>query len=155
MALNAPGVHTSHSGGRTLGELDVRRGEPESAIDVSTLPSVNAALNAAAACFLTAGYFFIRRKNVRAHQMSMVAAFLTSSLFLASYLYYHYQVGSVAFTGQGWVRPVYFTSLVSHIVLAALIPPLALVTLYRAVKAASSCIDGSPDGHFPFGCTCP
>ncbi len=66
--------------------------------------------------------------------MSMVAAFLTSSLFLASYLYYHYQVGSVAFTGQGWARPVYFTILISHIVLAALIPPLALVTLYRAVK---------------------
>jgi len=66
--------------------------------------------------------------------MSMVAAFLTSSLFLVSYLYYHYQVGSVAFTGQGWVRPVYFALLISHIVLAALILPLALVTLYRAVK---------------------
>ena len=64
----------------------------------------------------------------------MVAAFLTSSLFLAFYLYYHYQVGSVAFTGQGWVRAVYFAILISHIILAALILPLALTTLYRAVK---------------------
>ena len=96
VALNAPGVHTSHSGDRYRDELDVRRREPGSVINASTLPDVNAALNAADACFLTAGYFFIRRKNVRAHQMSMVAAFLTSSLFLASYLYYHYQVGHSA-----------------------------------------------------------
>jgi uncharacterized membrane protein YozB (DUF420 family) len=95
---------------------------------------VNAALNATAACLLTAGYCFIRRRMVRAHQISMLAAFVTSSLFLASYLYYHYQAGSVAFTGGGWVRPVYFVILISHIALAALILPLALMTLYRAVK---------------------
>ena len=64
----------------------------------------------------------------------MVAAFAVSSLFLACYLYYHYQVGSVAFTGQGWVRPVYFAILVSHILLAAVILPLALTTLYRALR---------------------
>lgn len=64
----------------------------------------------------------------------MIAAFLVSSLFLASYLYYHYQVGSVAFTGQGWVRGAYFTILITHIVLAAVILPLALTTLYRALR---------------------
>ena len=64
----------------------------------------------------------------------MVAAFSVSSLFLASYLYYHYQVGSVAFTGLGWVRGVYFAILISHIILAAFILPLALMTLYRALR---------------------
>ena len=64
----------------------------------------------------------------------MVAAFIVSSLFLASYLYYHYQVGSVAFTGQGWVRGVYFAILISHIILAVTILPLALMTLYRALR---------------------
>lgn len=80
------------------------------------------------------GFWFIRHKNVRAHQMAMVSAFVVSSLFLACYLYYHYQVGSVAYTGQGWVRGVYFAILISHIVLAAVILPLALTTLYRAVR---------------------
>ena len=103
-------------------------------IDTSTLPTVNAALNATAACLLTAGYWFIRHDKIRAHQLSMLAAFVVSSLFLASYLYYHYQVGSVAFTGQGWVRGVYFTILVTHIILAGLIVPLVLVTLYRALR---------------------
>ena len=95
---------------------------------------MNAVLNATAACFLTAGFWCIRHQHVRAHQCSMVAAFVVSSLFLVSYLYYHYQVGSVAFTGQGWVRGVYFTILITHIVLAAVILPLALTTLYRALR---------------------
>ena len=103
-------------------------------IDASTLPGVNAALNATAACLLMGGYWFIRHKQVRAHQLSMGAAFVVSSLFLVSYLYYHYQVGSVAFTGQGWVRGVYFAILISHIILAAAILPLALMTLYRALR---------------------
>ena len=103
-------------------------------VEASLLPSVNAVLNASAACFLAAGYWFIRHKQVRAHQVSMLAAFVTSSLFLASYVYYHYHVGSVALTGQGWVRPVYFVILVSHIALAATILPLALITLYRALR---------------------
>lgn len=64
----------------------------------------------------------------------MLAAFVTSSLFLTSYLIYHYQVGSVAFTGQGWVRPVYYVILISHIFLAAIILPMALLTLYRAFR---------------------
>ena len=104
------------------------------AVEASLLPSVNAVLNASAACFLAAGYWFIRRKQVRAHRISMLAAFVTSSLFLASYVYYHYHVGSVAFTGQGWQRPVYFVILISHIALAAVILPLALITLSRALR---------------------
>jgi len=104
------------------------------AVETSLLPSVNAVLNASAACFLAAGYWFIRHRQVRAHQMSMLAAFVTSSLFLASYVYYHYHVGSVAFTGQGWMRPVYLVILISHIALAAIILPLALITLYRALR---------------------
>ncbi|MGH9460551.1 MAG: DUF420 domain-containing protein [Vicinamibacteria bacterium] len=95
---------------------------------------MNAVLNATAACLLTAGFWCIRHRRVRAHQFSMVAAFIVSSLFLTSYLYYHYRVGSVAFTGLGWARAVYFTILVTHIVLAVVILPLALTTLYRALR---------------------
>lgn len=103
-------------------------------MSVSDLPTLNAILNASAACLLVAGYLFIRRRNVRSHKMCMVAAFATSALFLASYLLYHYQAGSVAFSGQGWVRPIYFFVLITHIILAALILPLALLTLYRALR---------------------
>jgi putative membrane protein len=95
---------------------------------------LNAALNATAACLLSVGYWFIRHERVRAHRFCMVSAFIVSSLFLVSYVYYHYQVGSVAFTGQGWVRGVYFAILITHVVLAATIPPLALTTLYRALR---------------------
>ncbi|MFQ5791299.1 MAG: DUF420 domain-containing protein [Acidobacteriota bacterium] len=100
---------------------------------VSDLPALNASLNALATLLLTTGFFFIRRRRIRAHQISMGAAFFASTLFLTSYVYYHFHAGSVPFTGQGWVRPVYFTILISHILLAALVPPLALLTLYRAL----------------------
>jgi uncharacterized membrane protein YozB (DUF420 family) len=101
-------------------------------IETSLLPSVNAVLNAASALLLTAGYHFIRRRRVAAHKACMVSAFVLSILFLASYLYYHAQVGSVRFTGVGWIRPVYFTILVTHTALAAVVPPLAIVTIHRA-----------------------
>jgi uncharacterized membrane protein YozB (DUF420 family) len=104
-------------------------------MSVSDLPALNALLNTICACFLIAGYFFIRRKAIRQHQISMVLALASSTLFLVSYLVYHYNAGSVAFTGQGWVRPVYFALLISHIILAALILPMALTTLYRALRA--------------------
>ena len=100
----------------------------------SDLPPLNAALNATAACFLTIGYVFIRSKNVGRHRTSMILAFVSSSAFLVSYLVYHYHVGSVAFTGQGWARPVYFFILITHIILAASILPLATVTLLRALR---------------------
>ncbi|MGH7279118.1 MAG: DUF420 domain-containing protein [Candidatus Rokuibacteriota bacterium] len=111
-------------GGRTTG--------PEVPVDVSALPTVNAALNATSAVLLTVGYVFIRRRNVAAHRACMAGAFTVSALFLVSYVIYHYAAGSRPFGGQGWIRAVYFPLLISHIVLAAAIVPLALATLYRA-----------------------
>ena len=102
--------------------------------DVTDLPAVNATLNGISAALLAAGFVFIRRRRIDAHRRCMLAAFGTSSLFLASYLVYHYHVGSVPFTGQGPIRAVYFSILISHIVLAAVILPLALVTLQRALR---------------------
>jgi len=101
-------------------------------MEVSDLPAVNACLNSISTLLLTAGYVFIRRRQIERHRMAMTAAFVTSCLFLASYLTYHYYAGSVPFTKQGWVRPVYFTILITHIILAAAIVPLAFVTLYNA-----------------------
>ncbi len=97
-------------------------------------PALNAALNGTAAVLLLSGYTFIRRRQVTAHRVCMVAAFLTSTAFLISYLLYHARVGSVPFQGQGWIRPVYFFILFTHIVLAAAIVPLALVTVSRALR---------------------
>ena len=102
------------------------------ALDVSALPTVNAALNATSAILLVAGFVFIRRRRVRAHLTCMASAFAVSTLFLVSYVTYHYHAGSRPFTGQGWIRPVYFVLLLTHIVLATVIVPLALTTLYRA-----------------------
>ena len=102
--------------------------------DVTDLPGVNAALNAVSALLLAAGYGLIRTGRVGPHRACMLAACGTSTLFLASYVVYHVNVGSVAFTGQGPIRAVYFTVLISHVVLAALILPLALATLVRALR---------------------
>ncbi len=109
-----------------------RQREIERGYEVSALPTVNAFLNGTSAVLLTVGYVFIRLKKVTAHKTCMLTAFGVSSLFLISYLIYHYQVGSVLFVGAGWIRPVYFTLLISHIILAACIVPLALMTIYRA-----------------------
>jgi uncharacterized membrane protein YozB (DUF420 family) len=102
---------------------------------VSFLPSLNAALNAICAALLVIGYLFIRSRRIRAHQLCMLSAFLSSVMFLSSYLYYHAHVGVVAFRGQGWIRPVYFSLLLSHTALAAAIVPLALLTLSRALRS--------------------
>ena len=101
---------------------------------VTDLPAVNATLNAVSAALLATGYVFIRQRRIDAHRRCMLAAFATSTLFLASYLVYHYNVGSVPYTRQGPIRVVYFTILISHIILAAAILPLALVTLNRALR---------------------
>ena len=77
---------------------------------------------------------FIRRGRVVAHRTCMIAAVVSSTLFLASYLYYHFHVGSVHFRGQGWVRKLYFTILLTHTVLAAVIVPLVIVTLARGLR---------------------
>ena len=105
-------------------------------IPVSYLPTVNAVLNSASALLLVPGYLFIRSKKVLAHKLCMLSAFTTSTLFLISYLSYHYQVGSVPFKGQGWIRTVYFTVLISHTILAVTIVPLVLITLSRALKGS-------------------
>jgi uncharacterized membrane protein YozB (DUF420 family) len=103
-------------------------------MELSALPAIDALLNATSAVFLTLGYILIRRKNIRAHKACMLAAVATSTLFLACYLTYHYFHGTTRFTGQGALRWVYFSILVSHTILAALIVPLVLVTLYRALR---------------------
>ena len=98
------------------------------------MPTLNAALNAACAALLLRGFLYIRRGDVRRHKICMGLAFLTSVLFLASYLTYHALHGSTRFPGVGWVRPVYFSILISHTVLAVVIVPLALRTLYLALR---------------------
>jgi putative membrane protein len=96
------------------------------------LPTLNALLNGISALLLCTGYVFIRRRQIEAHRACMTAAFGVSALFLISYVTLHAQVGSTSFTGTGWVRPLYFFVLITHIVLAALVPFLALATLWRA-----------------------
>ena len=103
-------------------------------MQTTDLPALNASLNGLAALLLIAGFVFIRRRNIGAHRVSMLAAFACSILFLGSYLYYHSQVGSVRFQGAGGVRTLYFTVLISHTILAAAVPLLAAVTLYRALR---------------------
>ena len=108
------------------------------AMSYSDLPTLNAALNAASAGLLVTGYLFIRRGRRRQHQIAMLLGFTASTFFLASYLLYHAKVGSVPFTGRGWIRPVYFVILLSHILFAAVILPLALATLYQALRGQFS-----------------
>ncbi|MBI1896353.1 MAG: DUF420 domain-containing protein [Acidobacteria bacterium] len=105
-------------------------------ITAQDLPAVNAALNATAAALLAWGYTLIRRKRVETHRRVMLAAFCVSVLFLVSYLVYHYRVGSVRFSGTGWIRTLYLSILLTHTVLAALVPPLAIVTLRRGWRGA-------------------
>jgi len=107
-------------------------------LPLTNLPAVNAALNATSALLLASGYCCIRRRRVTAHKICMGAAFATSTLFLLSYLTYHYHIGSMPFRGQGWIRPLYFTLLITHTCLAAVIVTLAIITLYRAWKAEFS-----------------
>ncbi|HZQ91095.1 MAG TPA: DUF420 domain-containing protein [Terriglobales bacterium] len=102
--------------------------------DYSIFPVIDASLNGASAVLITTGRVLIGRGRIAAHRACMIAAVVTSSLFLASYLYYHAHVGSVRFPGQGWVRPVYFGILISHTLLAAAVVPLVLMTLSRALR---------------------
>lgn len=96
------------------------------------LPVVNATLNAVSAVFLVVGYIMIRRRWILGHKISMLAAISTSTLFLISYLIYHYHAGSKPFPGVGWIRTFYFSILLTHAILAAAIVPMAVVTLVRA-----------------------
>jgi uncharacterized membrane protein YozB (DUF420 family) len=101
-------------------------------LEISDLATVNAALNAVAGTLLSIGYVCIRRGRVSAHRACMVGAFTTSAVFLVSYVVYHANVGSRPFEGEGAIRPVYFFILTTHIVLAAAVVPLAIVTITRA-----------------------
>lgn len=101
---------------------------------ISALPSLNATLNATSALLLLVALRCIQAKQVMAHAICMVAALGVSVAFLISYLIYHVQVGSVPFLGRGWIRPVYFTILMTHTILAIVIVPLVLRTLFLAVR---------------------
>ena len=100
---------------------------------VHDLPAVNATLNATSGILLLIAYLLIRARRIEQHRAVMLAAFTTSSLFLVCYLIYHAQVGSVPFTRQGFVRRLYFTILITHVTLAAVVLPLAIVTLSRGL----------------------
>ena len=100
---------------------------------LTDLPLLNACLNATSATFLCLGYWQIRQKKILLHRLCMSAALLTSTVFLASYLYYHYHHGSTKFQGQGTVRFVYFAILLTHTILAVVIVPLIFVTFARAL----------------------
>src|SRR5882724_11443025 len=103
-------------------------------LSVSDLPALNATLNLISAVLLGTGYWFIKNRNIRAHKACMVGALITSTVFLTSYLIYHYEVGNVLFTKQGWIRPVYFFILITHVTLAIVILPLVLRTAYLAFR---------------------
>jgi uncharacterized membrane protein YozB (DUF420 family) len=103
-------------------------------VSLSDLPALNATLNGIAGLFLLAGYYFIRRRQIARHRAAMLGAFAMSTLFLVSYLTYHANIGSKPYTGVGPIRTVYFTILITHIVLAAAIVPLALTTLFRGLR---------------------
>jgi len=104
------------------------------AIPLMSLPAVNATLNGACTVFLVAGYAFIRNRKIGLHRFCMVTAFLCSTVFLVLYLYFHFHAGLIRFGGQGWIRPVYFTILITHTTLAIVIVPLVLMTLTRALR---------------------
>jgi putative membrane protein len=100
----------------------------------SYLPHLNACLNATSAVLLFTGYSFIRARNVIAHRACQIAALVVSLLFLASYLTYHFHHGATRFPGTGLARPIYFTILITHTILAVVIVPLVAVTFYRAIR---------------------
>ncbi len=102
--------------------------------DYAYLPALNAILNGASAVLVATAHAQIHRGRIAAHRALMIAAVCTSSLFLISYLWYHAHVGSVHFQGQGWSRPVYFTILISHTLLAAAIVPLVIITLTLGLR---------------------
>jgi putative membrane protein len=101
---------------------------------ISYLPHLNAILNTTSALFLIAGYRFIRAGFIRAHRNCQIAALVTSTCFLISYLTYHYYHGDTPFQGQGIVRPFYFAILITHVILAIVIVPLVMITVYRAAR---------------------
>lgn len=103
-------------------------------MSLSDLPALNATLNGISAVLLTTGWFLIKSRRIEAHRRCMISAFVTSALFLISYVVYHSQVGSKPFSGTGAMRTVYFAILIPHVVLAAAVLPLAIITLRRGLR---------------------
>jgi len=103
-------------------------------MSITDLPTLNATLNATSAILLATGWMLIRRRQIARHRACMLAAFVTSTLFLISYLIYHFNVGSVAFQGQGGWRVLYLAILITHVVLAIVIVPMAVITLSRGLS---------------------
>ena len=103
-------------------------------MSIADLPGLNALLNLTAAILIGAGFYFIHKKNIQAHKVCMIAALAVSAVFLTSYLIYHYNVGSVRFTREGWIRNVYFPLLLTHTVLAVVVLPMVLRTAFLAFK---------------------
>src|SRR6266513_53550 len=104
-------------------------------VTIHDLPAINATLNGISGLLLVAGYCLMRARRIEQHRRFMIAAFAASSLFLICYIVYHAQVGSVRFTRHGFVRPLYYTVLLTPVTLAAVVLPLAIVTLSRGLKA--------------------
>ena len=98
-------------------------------------PALNAGLNGTSAVLLLSGRVLIAKKRIAAHRACMIAAVVASALFLGCYLFFHFKVGNILFLGQGWSRPVYFAILISHVTLAIVIVPMAVITLNRGLKA--------------------
>ncbi len=103
-------------------------------MNLTVLPHFQASMNTVSTILLLTGFYFIKNDNRSAHMKCMISALGTSSLFLVSYLTYHYYAGTTRFGGEGWIRPVYFTILLTHTILAIAIVPLVLVTVWRAAK---------------------
>ena len=104
-------------------------------MSVTDLPALNATLNAISTVLLITGWVFIRRGERQKHKACMIAALITSALFLTSYVIYHAQVGSIPFRGTGWIRTVYFSVLIPHVILAAAVVPPILITVSRGLSA--------------------
>lgn len=103
-------------------------------MSLTDLPTINAGFNTLCTVLLVTGYTFIRRKNIAAHRACMLAALGCSVLFLVGYLTYHFNVGTTRYQGQGLLRPIYFTILLTHTVLAVALVPMVLITLTRALR---------------------
>lgn len=103
-------------------------------MDLSLFPPLNAGLNATSGFLILLGFILIKQKAWTAHAVCMCSAMLTSALFFASYIYYHFHHGTTPFPHYGWIRPVYFAILISHTVLAVTVPPLSIVTLSQALR---------------------
>ncbi len=104
-------------------------------MDITDLPALNALLNLTSGVLVTLGVYLVYKRKTAAHKVCMIGAVVVSSIFLTSYLIYHYQVGSVRFDREGWIRTLYLSILLTHTVLAAAVVPMVLRTVYLAIRS--------------------